>query len=302
MSQTTNAAATPPRVLVITPARDEARFLPDMIRAMVAQTLRPVAWILVDDGSSDATGTIATAAAAEHDWIHVVRREREGSRALGGGVIRAFQAGLDSHTGPDWDYVAKVDADLTFGPDYLRAAVEHLEQDPGLAAVSGKVYRNEAGRDVEEFLIDEMVAGCWKLYRRAAFADIGGFHPAIMWDGIDIHRARMAGWRTASIRDGRMRILHHRLMGSSDKNVLRGRMRWGLGQWYLGSHPLYTLAASLFRMREKPFVIGGLLIFWGYVKAALRGVPRYEHPGFRRALRSWQFARLGRVLRLGGVR
>jgi glycosyltransferase involved in cell wall biosynthesis len=288
------------RVLVVTPARDEAERLPATIASMVAQTVRPALWVIVDDGSADATARIALDAAAAHPWIRVVRRADRGSRALGSGVVQAFYDGLRAATelAEDLraDYVAKVDADITFGPRYLERALERFEEDPGLGIASGKVFRPETGGDVEEFMIDEHVTGAWKLYRRTCFEGIGGLVPAVMWDGIDFHRARQTGWRTRSFADADLRILHHRLMGSSDRNVYVGRIRWGRGQWYMGSNPLYVLGSALFRMRERPFVVGGLLLFWGYVSGWLKGLPRYDAPEFRREMRAWQRARLLRAL------
>ena len=69
--------------------------------------------------------------------------------------------------------------------------------------MSGKVFRPEDGGLVEEFMIDEMVAGQFKLYKRAAFDEIGGFTQTILWDGIDIHRCRIKGYKTLSFFDPR---------------------------------------------------------------------------------------------------
>lgn len=290
-----------PRVLVVTPARDEELRIADTIASMTAQSVRPAAWVIVDDGSKDGTARVAEEAAARHPWIRVVRRPDRGRRALGSGVIEAFYAGLAAAADVEHDFVAKVDADITFGPAYLETMLAKFEADPKLGIASGKVFRPEDGGAVEEFMIDAHVTGAWKLYRAACFRDIGGLVPAVMWDGIDFHRARQTGWRTRSFHDERARILHHRLMGSSDRNVYVGRIRWGRGQWYMGSHPLYLLASAVLRMRERPFVTGGLLIAWGYVSGALRRLPRFENPQFRREMRAWQVSRLLGVLR-GEVR
>lgn len=289
------------RILVISPARDEERTLARTIAAMEAQTLAPVRWIVVDDGSSDRTPEILAEASRRIPWLRVVRRGDRGFRKVGGGVIDAFYAGLES-ADVDYDFVAKMDVDLEFGPDYLARCLEHFAADPLLAAVSGKVYRYEGERLVEEFMIDEMVAGQFKLYRRDAFARIGGFVREVMWDGIDFHRCRMAGLRTASIDETALRIVHLRLMGSSDRNVYRGRLRWGAGQWFMGSSFSYILASGVFRMRERPYVLGGLLIIAGYLVAAWRRAPRYEDPAFRDSLRAWQWARLRGLLRGAGAR
>ena len=283
------------RVVVISPCRDEERTLERTIACMEAQSCPPVRWIVVDDGSRDRTPQILEAAAARIPWLRVVSRRDRGFRKLGGGVIDAFCEGLGAVDVP-YDFVAKMDVDLEFSPRYLERSLFHFERDPRLAALSGKVFRPEGEGIVEEFMIDEMVAGQFKLYRREAFERIGGFVRELMWDGIDFHRARLEGFRTASLPDPELRILHLRLMGSSDRNVYRGRLRWGRGQWFMGSVPSYVLASSVFRMRERPYLIGGALIFVGYLLGALRFDPRYEDLRFRSELQRWQRERLRRLI------
>ena len=102
----------------------------------------------------------------------------------------------------------------------------------------------------------------------------------------------MKGWHTQSFDNPEARLIHHRLMGSSDKNVYKGRLRLGRGIYFMGYHPLYALASSIFRLREKPFIIGGVLIIFGYVRAAIQRVPRYDNLEFRAYLQSWQMDQL----------
>lgn len=289
------------RFLVVTPARNEADLLPGLAHSMVHQTIRPAQWIIVDDGSTDGMDTYADELAARYSWIKVVRRTDRGRRVLGSGVIVAFDEGREAAT-EEHDFIAKVDADLTFGPRYIERLCERFDEDPELGSASGKVFRPEGERRVEEFMIDDMVAGQWKAYRRECFEGIGGLVREVMWDGIDFHRARMEGWKTRSFRDTDLEITHHRLMGSSDKNVLRGRLRLGRGQWFMGSHPLYLLASAAFRCLEKPHIIGGVLMVAGYMGAWMRRAPRYADLEFRRSLQTWQLQRLGRLVTKGAVR
>ena len=289
------------RIVLITPARNEAAHMRSVIRSIVRQTHRPALWIIVNDGSTDATGTIARKAAKKHDWIRVVDRDDRGRRVLGAGVIEAFDRGRN-HIDIPYDFLAKVDADVTVGPRYLERCLQLFEADPKLGALSGKVYLEDEGDQVEEFMIDEMVAGQWKLYRKECFEEIGGFVHEVMWDGIDFHSARQKGWTTRSVEDPDLRIVHHRLMGSSDRNVLIGRLRWGRGQWFMGTHPLYMIASAAFRMLERPRGIGGLAILTGYVLAWLRRVERYSAPGFREELRRWQIQRLRKLATQGTAR
>jgi hypothetical protein len=108
--------------------------------------------------------------------------------------------------------------------------------------------------------------------------------------------ARMKGWNTVSFDHPDARLIHHRLMGSSDKNVLKGRLRWGRGIYFMGYHPLYALASGIFRMREKPIFIGGALIIFGYLKAAFQQVPRFDNLEFRSYLQKWQLNQIKKLI------
>ncbi len=295
------ATARDHRIVVISPCRDEERTVERTIASMEAQTLLPALWVIVDDGSKDRTPEILRAARERIPWLRVLTRQDRGYRKVGGGVIDAFYSGLES-VDVDYDFVAKMDVDLEFAPDYLARIMTYFDADPQLAAASGKVYRPEGTGLVEEFMIDEMVAGQFKLYRRAAFEAIGGFVREVMWDGIDFHKCRMNGFHTASLHDEQLRIVHLRLMGSSDQNVYKGRVRWGRGQWFMGSSLPYILASGTFRMREKPYVLGGLTIIAGYAMAALKWEPRYQDLEFRSSLRAWQRRRLFGLLAGKGAR
>ncbi|WP_325344977.1 glycosyltransferase family 2 protein [Xylophilus sp.] len=289
-------------LVIISPVRDEAKYLRLTLDAIVAQTVRPVEWIVVDDGSRDETPGIVREYAARHPFIRLVPRGDRGFRKLGGGVIAAFDFGRENIVHTDWQWIAKLDGDMSCGPRYIERMLEKFEENPRLAAVSGKVYRSEGGRFVEEHTVREQVAGQFKRYRRAAFEDIGGFVQHLAWDGIDVHTAAMKGWQTLSFYDREAWLWHHRIMGSSDRSIYTGRLRWGRGNWYLGYHPLYAIAAGVRRMRERPYVIGGLLMIAGYFGAALRRLPRYDNPEFRRYLRGWQNRRLKDALLLRGER
>jgi len=294
-----SSPALSPRIVplvVISPVRDESKYLRLTMDAMVAQTARPVEWILVDDGSTDTTPDIVREYAEKYPFIRLIERRDRGYRKLGGGVVAAFDFGKDRIEHQDYAFIAKLDGDMSFGPHYIERMLKMLDDTPRLACVSGKVFRQEDGRFIEEFQQPEQVAGQFKLYRREAFEDIGGFVQYLSWDGIDIHTCHMKGWETLSFYDEDAWLWHHRIMGSSDRSIYVGRMRWGRGNWTMGYHPLFAIAVGLHRMREKPVVVGGLLMIVGYFWSAIRGVPRYENPEFRRYLRKSQMRRLKAVL------
>ncbi|MEW6251304.1 MAG: glycosyltransferase family A protein [Planctomycetota bacterium] len=282
-----------PRTLVISPVRNEAAYLQRTIDAVVAQTVRPTLWLIVDDGSTDETPQIAARAAEQHAWIRLHRRPDRGTRQVGGGVIEAFNDGLRQFALDEFDYLCKLDGDLEFSPTYLERMYARFAAEPRLGTASGKCWLvTPTGLQLER-THDAFSLGAFKLYRRQCFQDIGGFVCAVMWDGIDCHRCRMRGWEARSFRDEELRILHLRRMGSSFRSVYHGRLRWGRGQYFMGTHPLYALAIAAYRLAERPWVFGGALILAGYFEGYVRRLPRYEEPEFRRFLRRWQLRRLG---------
>lgn len=281
------------KYIIISPVRDEEQYLQATLECIIAQTIQPYLYILVDDGSTDNTALIIKKATEQHPWIRYVKRPDRGLRKVGGGVVEAFYDGFRTIEHEPYDFVCKMDGDLTVGTNYFKHLFCKFEQDPKLGSASGKLYLDIGdGKLPEERIADDSVLGGVLCYRRACFDSIGGLVKQVMWDGIAFHRCRMEGWRTRSFRDPELAILDHRLMGSSEGNIMQGRIRWGWGQYFMGTHPLYLLFICMYRMIERPFIIGGILIFVGYMKGFLTRTPRYEHPRFRESLHAWQLARL----------
>lgn len=281
------------RYCLITPCRDEAAHIARTLDSTIAQTVRPARWVIVDDGSTDATPDILAGYAARHPFITVVTRRDRGGRAVGPGVIQAFEAGLATVNLADYDYIAKFDGDLELPPRYFERTLERMEADAYLGNLSGKLFERLAdGTLYEERTGDENAVGPVKFYRTACFEDIGGFVPEVCWDGIDGHRCRMEGWIAQSVDDPEMRIVHLRPMGSSDRNILVGRLRWGRGKYFMGSAWYYVLAAALYRTIDRPWLVGGLAIAWGYGTAAVRRRPRYDEPAYRAYVTRFERAQL----------
>lgn len=281
------------KIVLISPVRNEEHYLEKTIESVANQKLTPKEWLIVDDGSTDKTSEILQKAAEKYSWIHVITKPDRGKRSVGPGVVEAFYYGYERLKTKDYDFIGKLDGDLEFKPEYFSSLLAYFREDPHLGSASGKSYLLEDGKLTLERMADEMVAGQINFYRRQCFEDIGGLVREVHWDGIAFHRARMKGWRTRSINDPNLIFIHQRLMGSSEKGIIEGRLRWGKGQYFMGTHPLYIFAIGLYRMWEKPYVIGGILIVVGYFKAMLDKMPRYEDPEFRRSLHAWQMARLG---------
>ena len=277
------------RYVLISPCRDEQDYMRRTLDSVIAQSRRPALWLVVDDGSTDATPEILADYAARHDWIRVMRKPDRGARAVGPGVVEAFYFGLDQIDLDDFDFVCKLDLDLDLPPRYFERLMTRMAADPRLGSASGKPYfRAKSGAWISEKCGDEMSVGMTKFYRAACFQQIGGFVREVMWDAIDCHKARQLGWSVRSWDEPDLRFEHLRPMGSSQKGVLTGRARHGAGQYYMGSDPIYFAATCVFRMAHPPYVIGGLASLWGYVAAWLRGAPQHDDAALRAFIRDYQ--------------
>jgi len=278
------------RYVLITPCRDEARYARRTLDSVVAQSVPPGCWVIVDDGSTDETPAILAEYQAKYDYIRVIRRDASKERRVGPGVVEAFYAGYDSIDRDEFDYVCKLDLDLDLPPRYFETLMGRMEARPRLGTCSGKPYYPDpdTGELISEKCGDEMSVGMTKFYRLECFQQIDGFVREVMWDGIDCHRCRMLGWIAQSWDEPDLRFVHLRAMGSSQKGIWTGRARHGYGQYFMGTGPLYLLASAVYRMARPPLLVGGLAILWGYFSSMLAGKPRYDGPEFRRFLRRYQ--------------
>ena len=281
------------RYVIISPCRDEAEFMLHTLNSVIAQSELPALWLIVDDGSTDKTPDILAEYESKYDFISVFKRENRGFRSVGPGVVDAFYAGYAQINIDDFDYVCKLDLDLELPPKYFEILMDRMEANPRMGTCSGKPYNRINKQLISERRGDEMSVGMTKFFRISCFKQIGGFVRQVMWDAIDCHKARQMGWMVRSWDDPELRFVHLRLMGSSQHSILTGRQRHGFGQFFMGSGPVYMLASSIFRMLERPYILGGLAMYWGYLKCFLKSdTPRLEDRELSKFVRRFQWQSL----------
>ncbi len=279
-----------PSIVIVTPTRDEERTVERTLRSMIAQTIRPLRWVLVNDGSTDRTKEIIERHVREHDWIELLDRDDRGQRELGRGVVQAFYAGFERVRHLPWDFVVKLDADLELPPDYFENLLREFERDPQLGMASGKTFLLEGEQRRLEYCHDEHVRGPAKMYARACFEAIGGIEPVRGWDMIDETRAQMAGWHTRSFLE--YPILHLRPIDARQRHRLRSRFEMGRLHWFLGYHWLYHYVRSARSfVQDPPRILGGLMLALGYFWDSVRRRPRFD-PDFTRFVTQRQKSRL----------
>jgi len=277
------------KYLVITPVRDEEKYVDATIQAVVSQSIVPQEWVIVDDGSSDKTPEILERYAGLYSWITVVRRANRGARKSGGGVIEAFYDGYSAVRDNDWEFIVKLDGDLTFASDYFAKCFEHFDHDRSLGVGGGEIYHDCAGVATLEVNPQFHVRGATKIYRRACWEAIGGLLRAPGWDTVDEVKANMLGWKTYSFRE--LKLLHHRVTGTAD-GALRDRAKHGLACYISGYHPLFLAISCVKRLVQKPYIAGSIAICYGFLKGYWTQTPRVDDKRLIKYLRTQQLRRL----------
>jgi biofilm PGA synthesis N-glycosyltransferase PgaC len=259
---------------LITPAWNEAAHLPALIESVVRQTIQPVRWVIVSDGSTDRTDEIVRAAAQQHPWIELLRRERDTTRHFAG-KAHAVNAAYRSLAALEFDLIGNLDADITLPSDYYEFLIARFIAIPTLG-VAGTPFVEDADKPeahsyAHGFADLNHVSGACQFFRRTCFDDIGGYVP-MKRGGIDwvaVTTARMRGWTTRTFVE--KACLHHRTMGTADRSLWRARFNHGQKDYLVGAHPLWQIVRSLFQMRNTPVIVGGLALLAGYLTAwALR--------------------------------
>lgn len=285
-----------PTYSVVSPVRDEADYLAVTAASLAAQTHRPLRWVIVDDGSTDDTRSIAEEWAAEHPWIEVIDSESQHERARGAPIVAAFRRGLrELDLRPD--VVVKLDGDLFLPAHYFAWVASVFARDPRAGIVGGTVWMPEDGRwRLDYGKTSHNVHGVAKAYRYDCLDDIGGLQESMGWDGIDEYAARARGWHVHAL--GELSILHYKPRGSKQR-PLQARWEEGRGNAFMGYRWQFMLLRAAYRgLVERPRILGGLALLAAYVDARLRRLPQVADPGAIAELRREQAQRMGGLLRL----
>lgn len=284
------------RYALITPAHNEQAFIEKTLQAVIAQTVRPARWVVVNDASTDGTREIVERYAKEHAFIRLINVERESGRQFGN-KVRAFNRGLESLRDLEYDYIGNLDADISFDADYMECILAELEKDASLGIAGGMVHtRLDDGFRSQEVAADS-VAGAVQMFRRACFEQVGGYL-ILPYGGIDAAAeitARMHGWRTRTFEQ--YRVTEHRRTGSAtDGRPLRARVIAGRRMHSLGYSFTFFLARSVYRALEPPWILGSVAGLLGFVESMLKRSPVLLPDETVRFLRSEQRRKLARLI------
>jgi len=282
--------------VIITPAHNEEAYIEKTIQSMVSQTVKPQKWVIVSDGSTDRTDEIVSRYIPDNPWMELVRLPEHRDRQFAA-KVGAFNAGYEKVKGLEYDIIGNLDADISFEPDYFQFLLAKFAEDPELG-VAGTPFVEDGKHYDYRFTNIEHVSGACQMFRRKCFEEIGGYVP-IKGGGIDwtaVTTARMKGWQTRTFTE--KVCFHHRTIGTGNSALLGSCFRHGKKDYFLGGHPLWQIFRAVYQIKNKPYIIGGGLLFLGYFWAALTGTERPVSKELMAFHRGEQIQRLKKALKL----
>lgn len=282
-----------PTYVLVTPARNEAQFIESTIKSVVAQTVRPLKWVIVSDGSTDGTDDIVSRYCVKYEWIELLRMPERKGRHFAGKAY-AFNAGKAKADGKTYDVIANLDADITFEQDYFFYLLVKLAADPSLGVV-GTPYVETTGEIFDyRFTSRDHVSGACQVFRRECYEAIGGYVPVRVGtiDCIAVITARMRGWKTRTFTDKVCQ--HHRKVGTAQNGPVKANFTVGVMDYVMGNHPLWELFRSAYQATRKPYLVRGIALGMGYIWSLVRGMKRPVSREFVKFHRREQIQRLKR--------
>jgi poly-beta-1,6-N-acetyl-D-glucosamine synthase len=262
LSPASVSAAALPTYVLITPARNEARYIDLTLRSMVAQQYLPLKWVIVSDGSTDGTDDIVRKYAADNPWIELLRMPERAERHFAG-KVHAFNTGYARAKELNPDVIGNLDADVSIEPDHFLYLLTNFAENPGLG-VGGSPFKEGSLQYDYRFSNVENVWGGCQLFRRECYEAIGGYKP-VKGGGIDhiaVVSARMNSWKTRTFTD--KVCIHHRTMNTAQQGALKAKFKLGAKDYSFGNHPVWEVFRTFYQTRNSPFILGGLALGAGY--------------------------------------
>ena len=285
--------------VLITPAKNEEKYIQKTLDSIVSQTILPKRWVIVSDGSTDGTDEIVLDYCDKHDFIYLLRADAHNTRNFGSKVL-AFRAGVESLRHLEYDFIGNLDADVSFDSHYFESLLKKFHEDTKLGVGGGRVLELKKGVYKAPFgSKGRSVPGAIQLFRRECYEDIGGYIPLTLGgeDGVAEMMARMHKWNVESFSD--LEVIHHRSKSFGiGCGILRYRYRGGLRDYFMGYNPTFFLLKALTRVVERPYIIGTLFRLAGYCWAAARGYKREVPLECISSIRKEQLTRIKSALHL----
>lgn len=257
--------AEPGRYILVTAMKDEMRSLPEFIRSILAQTILPTWWLIVDDGSHDGSYEYAAEQSQVIPWLQVRKTGGMRKREIGFHYAYVTKYGLDQICGfcltkrIEYDYVALLDADILLEPAYFENLMKKFVINRRLGVASGVVVSRTRKKLIREKEPVEWPCGAARMWSRRCY-ERTGWRITRAPDSVSTVLAMNAGFETCHFED--LTVLQTRATYSAG-GFWTGFIDLGRTRYYLGYSPFYAILASFKHLFSYPHT-GSIPFLVGY--------------------------------------
>ena len=247
------------RYIIQTPVKNEEENLPQLIKSILEQSIKPLLWLIIDDGSTDSTPKIIADIKKSYGWIHNIRLD-ENKRDLGphlSGVINQGIYNLIEFCKENkivFDFWGNIDGDVTLEKEYFEKLMIEFDKDLELGIAGGGTWYH-SGNEIFHYNanINEPSGGNM-LVKAECLKDCGYEVPiTYAWDSVLKTKARINGWNTK-----RFEIISS--VDSRDVNIVEGYWKGcfisGISASFINMHPIHVFVKSIIMSKKPPHYIG----------------------------------------------
>ncbi len=247
------------KYIIVTPARNEEKYIENTIRSVILQTVKPQEWIILNDNSIDKTKQIVEIYSNRYQWINLIDVRPFGINELSARVVYLIRLGMQS-IHKDYEYLMKLDADVYFKENFIENLLKEFEKDPKLGIASGHLMYKGVK---EKIRFGDNTRGAAKLYRKKCLDDIGGLYLSRGWDVMDDVAARSNGWKTRTLDYG----FEHNKKEGLKSGLIKKHYLTGVFNGRVPYHPLYFALKLISQVFHRPYLITPVIQLIGYINS-----------------------------------
>lgn len=261
------------KYLLVTPVKNEAENLPQLFNSIISQTIRPILWLIIDDGSCDGSTGLIKKQAEDHHFIIYIRNEtkkRDLAWHYHSILSNGFKYVIDTakQRNIEWNYIGVLDGDIFFQEDhYYEYLINEFDKNDKLGICSGGTKSFNGKKYLTAKNRESNPNGCARLILKECYYVIGEYPVIPAADSMMNKIARNKGYHTK--RFEAIYAYQSRLTNAAN-GLVKGAIYSGHILYYLGYNIIYILLYSIKKSFKYPYITG-MMTLLTYFSDMLRG-------------------------------